>query len=328
MIITRTPHRVSLLGGGTDYDSWSAQNGGVVLGAAVNQYSYVSVRRLPPYHDFKTRVVYSAIETVREAKDIQHRVVRAAVEVTKTEDLGLEIFHAADLPSRSGTGSSSAFAVGLLHALYCERGRYVCPAELADLAVHLEQNLLGDTVGRQDQTFAAHGGLNVLRFNKDGSTTVFPLALPREQAELLEEHLVLAFTRQARNSTDVARTYAHSLGDRAREQYAMMHLAEEGVLAARSGDFKKLGALVNQAWRIKAGLSDAVTTPLLSRMVNAALLAGAYGAKLTGAGGGGCVLAVAPPAKRKGVVDALEQEGCVHVPFRFDWGGSRVIFAE
>lgn len=326
MIITKTPTRVSLLGGSTDYPSWSREHGGITLGGAINKFSYVMVRRYPPFHDHKTRVVYSRIEEVGENHNIEHKAVNACIRLMGMEDVGLEVVHSSDLPGRSGTGSSSTFVVGVLHALGGLQGRLMLPAELTMSAIQVEQQMLGETVGCQDQTFAAYGGLKVLEFRKDGEISVRPLALDAEHVAELERHLMLFFTKLPRVSSEVAQTYATNLNERRREQFAMMRLAQEGIEAIYSKDWQRLGKLIDQSWRIKSSLSEAVTNEAINSLYADARLAGAFGGKLTGAGGGGCLLLVAEPEKHKRIIQALP--GCVHIPFRFDFGGSSIIYSE
>lgn len=327
MIISRTPVRVSILGGGTDFPSWSRAHGGIVVGGSVNKFSYLTARFLPPFHDFKHRLVYREIETVRDADEIRHKAARAVMKKLNWEG-GLEVAHLADLPGRSGTGSSSTFVVGMLKALSALQGRMMLPHELAAAAVDVEQNMLGETVGCQDQTWAAHGGVNVLQFRTDGTIDVLPLVVGDEHVRELESHLMLFFTGVPRTSSEVAATYAPTIARREREQFAMMRLAGLGVDAIYGKRWERLGELVDQSWRIKAGLSDAVAPGGVNRLYASARLHGAWGGKLTGAGGGGCMLLVAPPEKQPTIAKALTAEGCVHIPFRFEYSGSTIIFAD
>jgi D-glycero-alpha-D-manno-heptose-7-phosphate kinase len=327
VIITRTPVRVSLLGGGTDFAAWSRKHGGIVVGGAVNKYSFVTARFLPPFHDFKTRLVYREIETVNAASELNHKAARAVLEDLGLGDGRLEVFHAADLPGRSGTGSSSTFVVGMLHAVGALSGRLLLPHELASKAIHIERGVLGETGGLQDQAWAAYGGLNVIRFRKDGEIDVRPLPLPADHVRELEEHLLLFFTRVSRTSSEVAATYAPSLVERERDQFAMMRLAEAGAEAIHRKQWETLGNLVDQSWRIKAGLSAAVNPAVVNDLYLRARVAGAWGGKLTGSGGGGCMVLVAPPEKHATIVEALTAQGAVHIPFQFDFGGSQIIFS-
>ena len=326
MIITKTPVRVSLLGGGTDYPTWSRKHGGIVVGGAINKYSYVMARYLPPFHEYRTRLVYREIETVNDVTEIRHQAARAVIERLGLQDKGLEVFHAADLPGRSGTGSSSTFVVGLLNTLSALHGRRMLPYELTEEAIRIEQGVLGETVGCQDQAWAAYGGVNTIRFRQDGEICVEPLVLDADHIAELEAHLMLFFTKMPRTSSEVAKTYALSLEEKAREQFAMMRLAEAGIDAIYRRDYERLGDLIDQSWRIKSGLSSSVTNEAINRTYAAARLAGALGGKLTGAGGGGCMVLVVPPQKRQAVIEALPDS--VHIPFGFDFGGSTVIFSD
>lgn len=320
--------RVSLLGGGTDFPAWSRKHGGLVVGGAINKHSFVTARLLPPFHEFKTRLVYREIETVNAASELNHKAAAAVLANLGQADGRLEIFHAADLPGRSGTGSSSTFVVGLLHAVGALTGKLLLPHELAERAIHIERRVLAECGGVQDQVWAAYGGLNAVRFRQDGEIDVRPLPVPADHVEELERHLLLFFTRVSRTSADVAATYAPTLGERERDQFAMMRLAESGVDAILHRDWERLGCLVDQSWRIKAGLSAAVNPAAVNGMYLAARVAGAWGGKLTGAGGGGCLVLVAPPERHATIVAALTSRGAVHVPFKFDFSGSQIIFSD
>lgn len=328
MIITRTPLRASFLGGGSDHRLSIEKFGGLVVGSAVDKYSFLSVRRLLPFHGYKSRLVYSQIETVKTNSDIEHGAIRECVRFMGMHEEGLEVFHACDLPGRSGTGSSSTFVVGLLHALAGLKHRLMMPQELARGAIEIEQERLGECVGSQDQYFSAFGGLQILRFRKDGDVTVTPFAISSEHVREFEDHLLLFFTGIQRTSSEVASSYVPSLPNREREQREMIHLAEEGIGAIYGKKWETLGKLMDRSWRIKASLSSKVCNNDISRMYASARVGGAFGGKITGAGSGGCLLVVAPPDRRRRVIDLLEKEGCLHIPFRFDFGGSRIIYAD
>lgn len=331
MIITKTPTRLSLVGGGTDFPAWFRKHGGITVGGALNKYSFISARYLPPFHEFRTRVVYSQIETVFSNDEIQHRAIRACLEhagLAGDSGPGLEISHSSDLPGRSGTGSSSTFVVGLVNALAALQGKRLLAGDLADAAMKIEQERLGETVGCQDQMFAAYGGLNVIKFQKDGDINAYPLLLSIGQVDALERHLMLFFTGVQRTSSEVAKSYAGTLGDREKEQWAMIRYAELGIEAIERQQFQKLGEVIDASWRVKAGLSNAVSTSHISDLYATARLCGAWGGKITGAGGGGCLVLVAPPEKHAVISKHLTEKGCVHIPFRFSNTGSEVIFAE
>lgn len=323
MIIARTPFRLSLLGGGTDFPSWYAKHGGLVVGGAVNLYCYILARHLPPFHPYKTRVVYSKIEQVQSNFDIEHRAVNAVVHYLGLGGVGLEISHSADLPGRSGTGSSSSFVVGTLNALATLKGDLMLPCELMNAAVDIEQNALGETVGCQDQAFAAYGGLNTIVFHKAGGIQVFPLAVGAAQLADLEAHLLLLYTGITRTSSEVAATYASTLGERGKAMWSLMNQTETGIRCIIKSDWKGLGRCVDESWRIKCDLSDKVCPPEVAKMYATARVYGAFGGKLCGAGAGGMLMLVAPPESHQGIINALP--GTVHVPFRFEFGGSRII---
>jgi D-glycero-alpha-D-manno-heptose-7-phosphate kinase len=328
VIITKTPVRVSLLGGGTDFPAWSRKHGGLVVGGSISRFSYIMARFLPPFHEYKTRLVYREIETVNDLSEVNHRALKAVIGYMGMGDTGLEVVHVSDLPGRSGTGSSSTFVVAALHALSALKGKLFIPDELATEAIRIEQERLGETVGCQDQTWAAFGGVNTIQFRQDGEISVLPLVIDADHVKELEDHLLLFFTKISRTSSDVASTYAPTIDQKEREQFAMLRLAEQGVDVIYRKDWERLGLLVDQSWRIKAGLSEAVTNHQVNTLYAAARLAGAWGGKLTGAGGGGCLLLVAPPEKHPGIIKSLTSQGAVHVPFRFSFGGSQIIFSD
>lgn len=325
MIITRTPFRLSFLGGGTDFPTWFNSHEGLCVGTTIDKFNYITVRHLPPYHNYKSRVVYSQIETAAHNSDIRHGAVLETIRHLGMEECGLEILHAADLPGRSGTGSSSAFVVGLLNGLAALQGRRLLPRELAATAIDIEQRRLGETVGCQDQIWAAYGGLNTIRFRAD-STEVLPLALSHDRLLDFQSHLLLVFTGIQRTSSDVAAKYANTLGTRGDAMWAMLRLAESSIDAIHGSHWESLGKLMDQSWRIKASLAAEVSTDAINRMYSLARLQGAFGGKIIGAGGGGCLLLVAPPERQANILTSLAGEGCVHVPFRFEFTGSSVIF--
>lgn len=326
MLITRTPLRISLCGGGTDFPNWFSEYGGLVVGGAINKYAYLTVRHLPPFHEYRSRAVYSRIEQVDHNSSFEHKAIKACIERMGMEEERLEIFHAADMPGRSGTGSSSSFVVGLLNGLSAVRGIRFSPYELASEAMRIEQGRLGEVVGCQDQVFAAHGGLNVVRFAQSGEIEVSPIAVNPSHIEELERHLLLFFTGITRTSSDVAASYAPCLNQKAKEQFAMMRLAEKAIDQIYRKNWTGLGQTIDSSWRIKAGLSDFVSNREINDLYTTARLAGAFGGKITGAGGGGCMLLVAPPEKHEAIFQSLARPGLVHIPFRFEFWGSSVIF--
>jgi D-glycero-alpha-D-manno-heptose-7-phosphate kinase len=326
VIICRTPYRVSFFGGGTDYPAWYREHGGGVLATTINKYCYLTCRYLPPFFEHRTRLVYRRIEMCNSVEEIRHPAVRAALQYLR-EDRGIELHHDGDLPARSGMGSSSAFVVGLLHALHTLRNEPVTKERLTDEAIHLEQEVIGETVGSQDQVLAAHGGFNHVRFLPSGAIRVAALPLPAGRLRELQAHLMLFYTGIQRTASDVARTYATDLAARARQLRAMQDFLAEAVALLRAGkDIEAFGDLLHEAWQVKRSFSGKVSSPAVDGMYDKARAAGAIGGKLTGAGGGGFLLLFVPPDRQPVVRAALEP--LLWVPFRFEPGGSQILFAQ
>jgi D-glycero-alpha-D-manno-heptose-7-phosphate kinase len=327
MIISRTPFRISFFGGGTDYPQWFRQHGGAVIGATVNKFCYLSVRSLPPFFEHRHRIVYSLVELVREIGDIKHPAVRAVLQEMRVSD-GLEIHHDADLPARSGLGSSSAFTVGLLNALHALNGRMVSKVELAREAIRIEQEVLRESVGCQDQIWAAYGGLNHIEFLRDGGFTVSPLVLPAARREELEQSLVLVFTGFSRIASEIVPEQLQQMSERQKQLEAMRAMVDDGLAILRRDNFsaRDFGALMHESWRLKRELSKRIATTAVDEIYAAACEAGAYGGKLLGAGGGGFMLFVLPPEQREELRRKLAK--LIHVAVRFDYAGSRIVVYE
>src|SRR5215210_5541673 len=261
MIISRTPFRISFFGGGTDYPEWYRDHGGAVLATTIDKYCYISVRELPPFFDHRFRVVYSIVENVRDIREIQHPAVRGVLEYLKVAK-GLEIHHDGDSPARSGLGSSSAFTVGLLNAVHALDGRHISKEGLATEAIHVEQCLLREHVGLQDQISAAFGGFNHIAVAQNGTYSVSPIVLPRERLESLQNHLLLVFTGISRTANEIAETIVGNLKSKSIDMRTMHQMVDHaiGILSARSTDLIEFGRLLREAWTLKRSLSDRVTT--------------------------------------------------------------------
>ena len=327
MIISRTPFRISFFGGGTDYPRWYLKHGGAVIGTAINKYCYISVRTLPPFFDHRHRIAYSRVELVKTVEEIQHPTVRAALSEYAPVK-GLEIHHDGDLPARSGLGSSSSFAVGLLNALHAQTGRMVTARELAQEAIHLEQDVMHENVGSQDQIWAAFGGTNLTKFNADGSFEVQPLVIsPSWQAEL-EAHMMLLFTGLTRMATEIAAELVVSLEDRAAELTEMRQMVDEGlkILTCGRPAAAEFGRLMHESWKRKRALASNISTAVIDEIYERARAAGAYGGKLLGAGGGGFLLLVAPPEAQQHIRERLH--GFIEVHFKMGASGSRIVIYE
>jgi D-glycero-alpha-D-manno-heptose-7-phosphate kinase len=326
MIISRTPFRVSLFGGGTDYPAWFRKNGGEVLATTINKYCYLTCRYLPPFFEHRIRLVYSRIENRHSIEEVEHPAVRAVLQYLKF-DRGLELHHDADLPARSGMGTSSAFTVGLLHALYALTGRMTGKQELATQSIYIEQELLKETVGCQDQILAAFGGFNHIEFRKNGSFAVHPVTLPAERIRELESHLMLCYSGIKRTAAEIAGSFVPDMERREPQLRALRDTVRAGIAVLNSADdIARIGELLDEAWRAKRGLSEKVTNEDVDRIYDDARAAGAVGGKVLGAGGGGFMLLLVPPARQPAVRERLNR--LIHVPLRFESLGSQIIFSD
>jgi len=327
MIISKTPFRMSLFGGGTDYPDWYRQHGGAVIGTTIDKYCYLSVRYLPPFFEHKHRVVWSNIELINEIADIRHPAVRSILEEMGFEE-GMEITYNADLPARSGLGSSSSFSVGLLNALNALKGRMVSKDELAKEAIRIEQDVIKEAVGSQDQIWAAYGGLNRIEFHRDGSFDVAPMILSNENRKNLQSSLMLFFTGFSRYASQIAQKQIENFDKKQNELQTLGQLADEAtsILQGNGNMVDELGTLMHDAWNLKRELADGVTTPAVDGIYNAGREAGALGGKLLGAGGGGFMLFVVKPEDQSKVRERLKD--LIHVSFDFDTGGSKIVVFE
>ncbi len=324
MIISRTPFRISFFGGGTDYPSWFRTYGGAVLAATIDKYCYLCCRYLPPFFDFRYRIVYSRSENTTTVDAIEHPAVREVLRFLQIER-GLSIHHDADLPARSGMGSSSAFTVGLLNALHALKGQIASQQQLAQEAIEIEQERLKETVGCQDQIMAAYGGINHITFSPNGQFSLQPMTLSQQRINELNAHLMLFYTGVRRTAAQVAETYVQSIETKKQQLRIMKALVEEGIAVLTSQrDIKIFGELLHEGWELKRSLSNAVSNQRIDAIYETARKAGALGGKITGAGGGGFLLLFVPPENQPAVKEALAN--LIHVPFHFDFSGSRIIY--
>src|SRR5258708_5055988 len=326
MIISRTPFRISFFGGGTDYPAWYVSHAGFVMAACIDQYCYLTCRYLPPFFEHRIRVVYSHIENCRAIDEIKHPAVKAVLRYLDF-DRDVEIHHDGDLPARSGIASSSAFTVGLLHALYALQGRMVSKQQLAMASIHIEQELLKETVGSQDQVSAAYGGLNYIRFHQNGEITVNPVVVAPERLRELNNHLLLFYTGIKRTASDIAESYVTDIESRKRQLRLLKDLTDEGLsVLTGKGDISAFGELLDEAWSSKRSLSVKVSNSFVDEIYNTAKQAGASGGKLLGAGGGGFILLFASPDHLDAIRSALTN--LIYVPFKFEFSGSQIIFMD
>jgi D-glycero-alpha-D-manno-heptose-7-phosphate kinase len=326
VIISRTPFRISFFGGGTDYPAWYRQHGGSVLAATIDKYCYLNCRYLPPFFEHRYRVVYSKIENCQRIEEIKHVAVREVLRYLNVVR-GVEIHHDGDLPARSGMGSSSAFTVGLLHAMHALKGEMPSKQQLASESIHIEQELLREVVGSQDQVLAANGGLNHITFMPNGEISVRPVSLSHDRVRELNAHLMLFYSGIKRTASGVAASYAQDIEARRQQLRIMKDFVEEGIsILAGRGELRRFGQLLGEAWKAKRSLSSKVSSPEVDTLIAQALGAGALGGKLTGAGAGGFLLLFVPPAAHKRVRERLR--GLVSVPFEFEFSGSQIIFLD
>ena len=326
MIISRTPYRISFFGGGTDYPDWYREHGGATLVTTINKYCYLSCRYLPPFFDHRYRVVYSRIEICKELDEIKHQGVRSILQFMNV-DRGLVIQHDGDLPARSGMGSSSAFSVGLLNAMYALSGVMPSKKRLAKEAIHIEQDLNKEVIGSQDQVATAYGGFNHLTFLQNGEILVRPIILPRARMKEFNAHCMLFYTGVIRTAANVASSYAQDLQSRGRQLRILGDLLNESLeVLGDGGDLSRFGTLLHESWQIKRNLSAMVSNSDVDDIYSAAVKAGALGGKLLGAGGGGFMLVFAPPEAHVRVREALNT--LIHVPFEFEFSGSQIIFQD
>ncbi|MHB1693611.1 MAG: GHMP family kinase ATP-binding protein [bacterium] len=331
MIISRTPHRISFFGGGTDYPDWYLEYGGKVLGAAIDKYCYISLRELPPFFEHKYRIIYSKIETINSLDEILHPSVRETLKYFQntlryfTDDIGFEVHHDGDIPARSGMGSSSSFTVGLVNTLYAFAGKVISKDNLFKEAIHIEQNLIKENVGSQDQVWASVGGLNLIEFLQNGKIVVKPIIMKEKQLNTFGKKFMLFFTGLSRYASEVAGEQIKNLHERKEELFRMTELVDDAykILTSEKDDFSDFGKLLNETWFLKRKLSDKVTNTDIDSIYETAIKNGAVGGKLLGAGAGGFILFYVEPENQGKVKEALKN--LIQVPFNFDFAGSEII---
>ncbi len=325
LVISRTPFRVSFFGGGSDYPAWYLRNGGAVLSTAINKYCYITGRFLPPFFSNRHRIVWSHIETVNAIAEILHPAVRAGLPFMGFDDSrGIELHHQGDLPARTGIGSSSAFAVGLINTLSVLRGAPMTNYEIGLAAIDLEQNHLKDSVGSQDQMACACGGLNVIRFATDGRIAVEPLAIAPERKARLERGLLLFYTGADRLSSTVAKETIANLAAREAQVRRMHAMVDEAAEILRAGDIHDFGRLLDETWRLKRELAPSVSSARINDIYMTAIAAGALGGKLLGAGSSGFLLFYVPEEGQALLKRALRDFLCV--PIAFDDIGTTIVY--
>lgn len=320
MIITKTPFRMSFFGGGTDMESYFKENGGAVLSTTFDKYCYVTVRHLPRFFEYKTHLTYSKMEYVNEYDEIQHPAIRNAMKMLDMHELRLT--YESDLPARSGLGTSSSFAVGMLNAFYALKGKYADKKKLADESIYLERVLCNEAGGWQDQIAASFGGFNRINFNADGYE-VLPVIISPERKKQLNNNLLMFFTGFTRFSSEVQKT--NKVEDKKaqlKEMYGLVDEAER-VLTDKTRNLDEFGELLDHTWKLKRQTGSSISTDSIDGLYRKGIEAGALGGKLLGAGGGGFLVFYVQPEKQDAVKWAMRD--LLYIPFRFEDGGTRVI---
>lgn len=321
MIITQVPFRMSFFGGGTDFPQFYKEHGGKVISTSIDKYCYVSVRHLPPFFEYANNITYSTRECTKTVEEIKHPAIREAMKFLDMHDLSLT--YDADLPARSGLGSSSSFAVALLLGFYALKGKYVDKQRLAREAIHLERVLCGESGGEQDQIAAAYGGFNKIEFHS-GGFEVTPIVISSEKKQQLNDRLMMFFTGFSRFSFSIQTEHEKAIQTKQQQLMELLSLTDQAEAILTGGDLDDFGRLLDHTWRLKRGLNASVSTSEIDRFYDLAMGAGALGGKLLGAGGGGFLLLYVQPEKQEAVRKALAQ--LKEIPFKFETGGARILY--
>src|SRR6267378_5846317 len=327
MIITRTPLRISFFGGGTDYPVWYREHGGAVLSTTIDKCCYITCRRLPPFFEYHSRISYSKVENVTQNSAIEHPSVRGCLQFLGIDE-GVEIHHVADLPARTGLGTSSAFTVGFLLGLYALREQMRNKHALALDAIHVEQEVVKEAVGSQDQISAAYGGFNRIDFRTDGGFEVKQVITSAARLAALQQHCALFFTGFSRTASEIAKEQIKVTAQKKRELEMMQQMVDEAeaIVGDPNRSLNDFGHLLNESWQIKRTLTQNITNSSLDEIYEAGRSSGAIGGKLLGAGGGGFMLFFVPPERRQELRNRLKNLLCV--PFAFSNRGSHVVVHE
>ncbi len=326
MIITRTPFRMSFFGGGTDMEEYFKKNNGAVLSTTIDKYCYVNVRHLPPFFDYKTEIAYSKTERVQDINEIEHPAVRNAMKELDMHQIRLT--YEADLPARSGLGTSSSFAVGMLNAFYALKGKYVSKKRLADEAINLERELCNESGGWQDQIAASFGGLNRINFSNNGYE-VLPIIISPERKEKLNKNLFMFFTGFTRFSSDIQKINNENKNGKEKKEETLKKMYElvdeaEKILTDKNRDLDDFGRLLDYSWKLKKQTGKAVSTSNIDALYERGIKAGALGGKLLGAGGGGFLVFYAQPENHERLKQELKD--LLYIPFEFENEGTKVLY--
>lgn len=322
MIITKTPFRMSFFGGGTDMPEFFNEYGGAVISTTFDKYCYVNVRHLPPFMPYYSELVYSRFERVNSIEDIEHPLIRECMRLHDIHEIRLT--YEGDLPARTGLGTSSTFAVGMLNAFCALKGKMMSKRLLAEEAIHIERCVLKEHGGWQDQIAAAFGGLNRIDF-ADNQFKVTPIIIHPDRKRLLNDNLLMFYTGVSRFSSDIQKDTMSNQQDKIAQLKDMLNLVKEAqnILVDKHSDLNDFGRMLDHTWKLKRGTGNKVTNNSIDELYSRGIKAGAIGGKLLGAGGGGFLLFYVEPEKQKSVINELGE--LMHVPFRFEDEGTSVI---
>lgn len=323
MIITKTPFRMSFFGGGTDMPEFFNEHGGSVISTTFDKFCYVNVRHMPPFHPYISELVHNRFERVNDIEDIEHPLIRECMRLHDIHEIRLT--YEGDLPARTGLGTSSTFAVGMLNAFCALKGKMMSKRKLAQEAIHVERNILKEHGGWQDQVAAAYGGLNRIDF-KNGDFSVHPIVISPERKKELDENLLLFYTGIQRFSSDIqADTFAKPVDKtlQLKDMFALVDEAE-GILCDKNASLKEFGKLLDATWKLKRGTGTKVSNGSIDKLYASAIKAGALGGKLLGAGGGGFLLFYCEKEKQDELKKAMEQ--LMIVPFNFENEGTQILY--
>lgn len=323
MIITKTPFRISFFGGGTDMPEFFNEHGGAVISTSFDKYCYVTVRHLPPFFEYTSELVYSKIEQVGDIDKIEHPLVRNAAKYLDMHEL--RINYEADLPARTGLGTSSSFAVGLLNAFYALKGKYAGKKQLADEAIYVERELCKENGGWQDQIAASFGGFNRINF-RDNGYEVSPIIISPERKKRLNGNLMLFFTGFSRFSSEIQQSTVSSIKDKTQQLKEMLSLVDtaQEILVDDKSDLDDFGRLLDTTWRLKRQTGGKISNDSIDALYERGIKAGALGGKLLGAGGGGFLVFYVQPEKQNAVSEAMKD--LLYVPFAFENGGTQILY--
>ena len=321
MLITKTPFRVSFCGGGSDLAAFYEQYGGCVLSTSINKYMYISIH--PYFNEHQTLLKYSENELVDDIKEIKHKIFN--VVLNDMDVSGVEISSTADVPGGTGLGSSSTFTVGLLHTLYCYKGKFASKAKLAKEACEVEIEKLGSPIGKQDQYAAAFGGLNFIRFNKDGSVSVSPIMMQADTYKNLQNNLLMFYTGTTRSANSILKEQKKNISQDAKNENLrkMCGLAEDMKMSLEHNDLSSFGSILNQSWELKRTLASGISNPDIDQAYERAMNSGALGGKLLGAGGGGFLLFYCEPDKQE---QLRKNIGLKEFDFSFERDGTSIVY--